>query len=143
MSFLWDSNILRHYLEDHPLLLDNLKKVRRQDVYLPVIVVAEQLRGRTEAILKAQPTQLARAQQLFQQTQALLSRFHILYFDEQSLRIASDLIERVRTHKRYADVLIASQVSAGKHILVTRNTNDFRALIPLEQLQNWVDDTIR
>jgi len=26
MSFLWDSNILRHYLDDHPLLLENLKK---------------------------------------------------------------------------------------------------------------------
>jgi len=25
MSFLWDSNILRHYLDDYPLLLENLK----------------------------------------------------------------------------------------------------------------------
>jgi len=29
MIFLWDSNILRHYLDDHPLLLENLKKVSR------------------------------------------------------------------------------------------------------------------
>jgi hypothetical protein len=32
MIFLWDSNILRHYLDDHPLLLENLKKVSRQNV---------------------------------------------------------------------------------------------------------------
>jgi len=35
MSFLWDSNILRHYLDDHPLLMENLKKVPRRDVMLP------------------------------------------------------------------------------------------------------------
>lgn len=143
MSFLWDSNILRHYLEDHPLLLDNLKKVRRHDVRLPVIVVAEQLRGRSEAILKAQPAQLAHAQHIFQQTQALLNRFHILYFDEQSLLLASRLTEQIRTRKRYADVLIAAQVLAGQHILVTRNAKDFRDLLPMEQLQNWVDNVIR
>ena len=143
MSFLWDSNILRHYLEDHPLLLSNLRKVPRQDVHLPIVVVAEQLRGRTEAILKAQPAQLARAQHVFQQTQALLNRFPILYFDEQSLLIAGRLTEQLRTRKRYADVLIAAQVLAGQHILVTRNTNDFRDLLPMEQLQNWVDNVIR
>ena len=29
MSFLWDSNILRHYLDTHPRLFENLKKVPR------------------------------------------------------------------------------------------------------------------
>ncbi len=62
MSFVWDSNILHHYLEDHPLLLENLTKVPRQHVVLPIVVVAEQLRGRADAILKAEPAQLARAQ---------------------------------------------------------------------------------
>ena len=42
MSFVWDSNILRHYLEDHPLLLENLTKVPRQHVVLPTVVAAEQ-----------------------------------------------------------------------------------------------------
>ncbi len=63
MSFLWDSNILRHYLDDHPLLLENMKKVPRRDVLLPVVVAAEQFRGRMDGILKAQPAQLPRAQQ--------------------------------------------------------------------------------
>jgi predicted nucleic acid-binding protein len=142
MSFLWDSNILRYYLEDHPLLLNNLKKVLRQHVRLPVVVAAEQLRGRADAILKAEPTQLARTQHLFIQTQALLSRFQILHFDDQSLVIAERLAGQVRTRKRYADVLIAAQVLAGHHVLVTRSTRDFRDLLPADQLQNWVDDDI-
>jgi len=143
MSFLWDSNILRHYLDDHPRLLQNLKKVPRPNVALPVIVVAEQLRGRSEAVLKAEPTQIARAQELFQQTQTLVNKFQILYFDQQSLTIATRLKEQLKTRKRYADVLIAAQVLAGHHILVTRNIDDFRDLLPPTQLQNWIDDEIR
>jgi predicted nucleic acid-binding protein len=140
MSFLWDSNILRHYLDDHPLLLENLKKVPRHDVMLPVVVAAEQFRGRMDAILKAQPAQLPRAQQLFQQTQELLNKFQLLYFNDQSLAIATQLIAQFKTRKRYADVLIAAQAIAGHHILVTRNTADFRDLLPAQQLQNWIDD---
>lgn len=143
MSFLWDSNILRHYLDDHPRLLENLKKVSRQSVLLPVIVVAEQLRGRSEAILKAEPAQLARTQELFRQTQTLVNKFQILYFDQQALALAARLKEQVKTRKRYADVLIAAQTIAGGHVLVTRNTDDFRDLLPVAQLQNWIDDEIR
>jgi len=143
MSFLWDSNILRHYLDDHPRLLQNLKKVPRQEVALPVIVVAEQLRGRSEAVLKAESAQLARAQELFKQTQTLLNKFPTLYFDQQSLALATRLKEQLKTRKRYADVLIAAQVLAGRHTLVTRNIDDFRDLLPPDQLQNWIDDEIR
>jgi predicted nucleic acid-binding protein len=77
MSFLWDSNILRHYLDQHPRLLGNLKKIPRHTVALPVVVAAEQLRGRASALLNAEASQLARAQELCQQTQTLLSRFHV------------------------------------------------------------------
>lgn len=143
MSFLWDSNILRHYLDDHPRLLENLKKVPRQHVLLPVIVVAEQLRGRSEAMLKAEPAQIARTQELFRQTQTLVSKFQILYFDQQALATAARFKEQVKTRKRYTDVLIAAQTVAGRHVLVTRNTDDFHDLLPPTQLQNWIDDEIR
>jgi predicted nucleic acid-binding protein len=109
---------------------------------LPVVVVAEQQRGRANALLTADPARLARAQDFFRRTQALLSRVRILYFDEQSLAVVSQLIERTKTRKRYADVLIAAQAIAGHYVLVTRNTADFRDSLPANQLQNWIDDTV-
>lgn len=142
MSFLWDSNILRHYLDDHPLLLENLQQVPRTEVLLPVVVAAEQFRGRMDAILKAELARLPRAQQLFQQTQELLGKFQLLYFDDQSLAVAAQLMSRFKTRKRYADVLIAAQALAGRYVLVTRNTEDFRDLLPAQQLQNWIDAKI-
>ena len=109
---------------------------------LPVVVAAEQLRGRANALLSAEPSRLAHAQELFRQTQALLSRFLVLYFDEQSLAVARRLTDQTNTRKRYADVLIAAQALAGHHIVVTRNTAHFHDLLPGAQLQNWVDDHV-
>lgn len=150
MSFLWDSNILRHYLEGHPRLLENLKKVSRETVSLPVIVVAEQLRGRAEAMLKAEPAQLVRAQELLRQTQAVLSKFPILYFDQPALAAVEQFKSHVKTRKRYADVLIAAQtpcrtthfsdtqygrfsgpLTAGANSKLGRRRNSVKALSPL------------
>src|SRR5262249_1047809 len=109
---------------------------------LPVVVAAEQFRGRMDGILKAQPAQLPRAQQLFQQTQKVLNKFELLYFDDQSLAVAAQLTARFKTRKRYADVLIAAQTIAGHHILFPRTAADFRDLLPAHQLQNWIEKKI-
>jgi len=39
-------------------------------------------------------------------------------------------------------VLIAAQTIAGRHILITRNMDDFRDLLSAQQLQNWIDEKI-
>ena len=142
MSYLWDSNILRHYFDDHPLLLENIRKVPHGEVRIPVVVAAEQLRGRMDGLLKAQSWQLPRAQEFFQSALKVLREFELLYFDDQSLVVAAQLKARFKTKKRYPDVLIAAQAVAGNHILVTRNTADFRDLLPAQQLQNWIDEKI-
>ena len=62
MPYLWDSNILRHYTAKHPALFDHLKRVPSHEILIPVVVYAEQLRGRVEALLKAEPAKLLQAQ---------------------------------------------------------------------------------
>jgi hypothetical protein len=54
MAYLWDSNILRHYNDAHPLLLANLERIGRDQVFIPIIVYAEQMRGRIDGLLKAE-----------------------------------------------------------------------------------------
>jgi hypothetical protein len=65
------------------LLLENLKKVPCCVVMFSVVVAAEQFKRRMDAILKAQPAQLPRAQQIFQQPQEILNKFQLLYFNEE------------------------------------------------------------
>lgn len=142
MAYLWDSNILRHYLSDHPLLLENLKSVAHDEILIPIIVHSEQMRGRIDGLLKAEPRNLLQAQQRLLFTQEALSEFKILHLDTDAIALAERLKRQIKTRKQYADFLIASQALAGRHILVTRNIKDFAGIIPSQQLQNWIDDRI-
>lgn len=142
MAYLWDSNILRHYSARHPVLYENLKRTSIQEVLIPIVVYAEQLRGRIDGLLKAEPQRLLLAQSHLKDTQRILNDFAILELDESMIAIAENLKKQIKTHKRHADLIIAAQAIAGRHILVTRNTSDFQDLLPPSQLQNWIDDHI-
>lgn len=82
MAYLWDSNILRHYSAQHPILFENLKRIERSDIFIPITVYAEQLRGRIEGLLKAEPQHLLLAQKHLKATLELLDDFEVLDLDE-------------------------------------------------------------
>ena len=81
-------------------------------------------------------------EQHLRETQELLSGFAILDLDQTAVNVANQLKQQIKTSKRHADLLIAAQTIAGRHILVTRNTTDFQDFLPSAQLQNWIDDRI-
>jgi len=137
--YLWDANILRHYAERHPNLALHLRRVKRAQVALPSVVVAEVLRGRCEYALKAKPDQAAQAHGLLIETHRMLGRFEVVIFDEQCAEALARLRDRRRSRKRYADMQIAAMALAGNHILVTRNTKDFSDLLGPNQIENWID----
>ncbi len=139
MRYLLDSNILRHYLAQHPVLLANIAKVPKDLIQVPFVVVAEQMRGRYDAILKAEAHNLLREQQRLIITQGLLSRFEIAYLNEQSSREFINLQAKKKLRKRYADGIIAAIAIAHHDVVVTRNVEDFKDLLPASQIQNWID----
>lgn len=138
--YLWDSNVLRHYAEGHPTLREHMSRRSWEEIALPSVVVAEVLRGRCEYALKALPVQAPLAHQLLVQTQRLLQQFNAVVFDQSSAEVMRELLQKIKTHKRYADVMIAASAIAGNHVVVTRNTQHFADLLPRRQIANWVDE---
>ncbi len=137
--YIWDSNILRHFGEEHPTLFLHLRRVSPSEIALPSVVVAEVLRGRCEYALKAEPEKLPFAHTLLTDTLDIFHKFKILQFDKTCSQILEKLKSRHKSHKRYADMMIAATVLAGNHIVVTRNEKHFEPLLPKVQIANWID----
>jgi predicted nucleic acid-binding protein len=139
MKYLLDSNVLRHYSGKHPTLLKNIAGFSLEETAIPFIVIAEQMRGRYDGVLKAKPEEILTAQNRLVETEQMISRFQIAYLDDDAVKKMRELLSRVKTKKRYADVIIAAIALANNCVVVTRNTDDFKHLVPAQQLQNWVD----
>ena len=138
--YLWDSNILRAFGDGHATVQQHIDRIGWEKIALTSVVVAEVLRGRIDFALKADTgAQLAQANRLLMETYEMLQSFNLLVFDEASGREFENLRRLYRTHKRRADMLIASMALAGRHIVVTRNIDDFRELLPSSQIENWID----
>jgi predicted nucleic acid-binding protein len=138
--YLWDANILRAFGQGHATLRSYLLRVPWSEIALPSVVVAEVLRGRCDFALKATPVEVPLAHQRLLDTQQMLSHFQIVVFDAACVTVMEDLRQRHRRRQRYADLMIAAIVVAGRHVLVTRNQADFRDVLPRAQLANWIDD---
>jgi predicted nucleic acid-binding protein len=139
MKYLLDTNILRHYTDGHQTLLNNLARAPLEQVAVPFIVFAEQMRGRYDALLKAEPQNLLREQERLIGTQAVLSAFSIQHLDQPSVEKLIELRQKHSARKRYADIIIAAMALAGGHIIITRNVADFSDLLPAIRIQNWID----
>lgn len=139
MKYLLDSNILRYYTVKHETMTRNLARVAAEEIGIPFVVVIEQLRGRFDAYLKAEPENLLREQSRLLAAQQFLSLYQTVYVDEPAIAALIALRQRVSTRKRYADVVIAAIAIARDAIVVTRNVEDFRDLLPAAKIQNWVD----
>jgi predicted nucleic acid-binding protein len=139
MKYLLDTNILRYYAARHPTLVDHLDKRLPEEIGLPFIVLVEHLRGRFDALLKAEPKNILREQERLRDAQNLLRDFEVVYLNEKAVAEFTNLRRRVSTRKRHTDVVIAAMALADDHIVVTRNVNDFKDLLPAARIQNWID----
>lgn len=139
MRYLFDSNIVRGFAFNHPTLLRNMLQVNQLQIAIPFIVKAEQLRGRYDAITKAEPRRLLQEQERLVEAETLLAEFEIAYLTEDAIDALTVLLLRMQTRKRYADAIIAAIAIAHHDVVVTRNVEDFKDLLPSPQIQNWID----
>lgn len=135
----FDSDILSDLFDDVPAVVARVTAVPVAEQALPVTVVEEALRGRLDAIRKAQAANsrqsAVQAYELFAETLADLSRFPVLAYTT-----AADALFRAW---RAAGIRVGSQdlrigaicVAHGAK-LATRNARDFRQ-VPGLQLDIW------
>lgn len=97
------------------------------------------MRGRYDAITKAEPHRLLQEQERLVEAETLLAGFEIAYLTRDAIEALTVLLLRKQTRKRYADAIIAAIAIANHDIVVTRNVEDFKDLLPASQIQNWVD----
>jgi tRNA(fMet)-specific endonuclease VapC len=107
---------------------------------LSIVTQIEVLRGRHEAVLKAEDgPHLLRAQQHLLHSIHTLALFQIVPFDQ----AAADLFDDLRQNKKLkkigrADLLVACIALAHRATLVSRNLKHFRQ-VPGLQVENWMD----
>lgn len=97
------------------------------------------MRGRYEALLKAEPQNLIREQARLLATEQLLREFTVCYVSEAAVNELQAMQQRIKTKKRYADVVLAAMARAEGLTVVTRNVQDFKDLLPMQRVQNWID----
>ena len=134
-----DTDTLTHLIRGHPRVVERATPVAA-DIFVTMVTRIEQLRGRFDAVFKAENGEnLLRAHLRLIETENDLSRIPMLPIDA---AVAAEF-DRLRTNKKLmkigrGDLLIAAITLANRATLVTRNLKDFR-LVPGLPVENWVD----
>ncbi|NOT64220.1 MAG: type II toxin-antitoxin system VapC family toxin [Acidobacteria bacterium] len=139
MKFLLDSNTLRAYIDRHPTVVRNVERTADEDLYVASVVFAEQLRGRYDALTKAEVQDLLRMEERLRETQATLQRFQVLWYTPAAIGQLMQLKSKFNTRKRKADAIQAALALAEDAVVVTRNLKDFNDLLPDAKIENWID----
>ncbi|MBN8564369.1 MAG: hypothetical protein J0L70_27930 [Leptolyngbya sp. UWPOB_LEPTO1] len=138
--YLLDTDTLTHLYAGNIKVAERFRTVGDPDTGTTIVTKAEMLRGRIDYILKATTgTELLRAQNLFSETEALLSQILVVPFNQAAAEQFEQLVALRNLRKiGRADLLIASITLANRAILVTRNIRHFRQF-PGLRIENWVD----
>jgi len=137
--YLWDTNILAHFTNEHPVLALHVQRVKWEEIALPSPAAAEFLRGRAEFAVKATPEQAVQAHRLLKQSQELIAQFDVLLFRDEDVEVFKKVLKKFQSKKRYVDLMIAAMALAGNHVVVTRNVKHFSDVLPPRQIENWID----
>ena len=136
---VFDTDTFTHFVRGNPNVVARVEQSSER-FSLTVVSQIETLRGRFDAVMKAENAErLKLAQSLLLGAFRDLAKQSIVPFDDESL----ESFESLRVNKSLrkigrADLLIASIALAHSATLVTRNLKHFRQ-VPGLRLENWAD----
>ena len=137
--FVLDTDTLTLLLRDNPRVQTRVTECQ-EEIVLAAATRMEQLRGRFDAVFKAEDgDHLLAAYERLVETEADLARFPILPLDDAAAAKFDNLLA-VKGLRRIGrgDLLIAAITLANKATLVTHNLKDFRK-VPGLRVENWAD----
>lgn len=145
-GYFWDTNILNYFRKEHTILKQHIDRVCWDKIFLPSVVVAESWRGRLrqiDNIPKTKPGQAIFLHEKLVETHNVLRQFKVIPFGEEAAEKFLWLKQKVkRQKKRHTDMMIAAMTLSSRYILVTRNERDFADLLPVQQVENWIDNPV-
>jgi tRNA(fMet)-specific endonuclease VapC len=135
-----DTDTLSHLHAGNQNVIRAIQQLSDSDISTTIITKVEMLRGRIDYILKAEADQdLLKAQQLFYQTEELLSQIEVMAVTQDAVKRLAELVAIPTLRKvGRADLIIASIALSHRATLVTRNLRHFRKISGLK-VTNWVD----
>jgi tRNA(fMet)-specific endonuclease VapC len=135
---LWilDTDHVSLFQRNHPQIVNRLAKAAPTDIFITVITLEEQIRGRFDMIRRAaSPSELILAYQNLHITFDSLKSFEILDFSSVASTLYSSLLKQ-KIKIGTQDLRIAAIALSVNGILVTRNQRDF-AKVPNLVLEDW------
>jgi len=137
---LLDTDTATHFSYGNANVRQKIEQVDDEELAIAIITRNEILRGRADSLLKAaNEEELRKAAERFRQTEALLSDFLVVSFDDSAIGHFGRLRKQKNLKKMgRADLLIACIALANNARLVTRNTKDYTGVTGL-RIENWVD----
>ena len=136
---LLDTDAFTLYQFAPPRLMERYAAAREAPA-LTLVTQIEVLRGRQEAVLKAENgDRLLQAQQGLLRSLQNLALFAVVRFDAAAAEVFDTLRENKKLKKiGRADLLIAAIVLANRATLVSRNVKHFHQ-VPGLHVENWMD----
>jgi tRNA(fMet)-specific endonuclease VapC len=137
MNYILDTDHLTLLKRNHPAVIAKVTPIPPENIFVTIVTVEEQLRGRLAVISKVsnQPEKFSIAYEYLFESLLNFYNLNVLKFDP----IAVDYFQQFRRQKiriGTQDLKIASISLSQKMILVTRNNRDF-IQVPGLSIEDW------
>jgi tRNA(fMet)-specific endonuclease VapC len=135
MSYILDTDHISLYQHGYPSVFQKVNNLRKEQLFVTIISLEEQLRGRLAVIRNPQNITLPNAYRNFHTTYRFFSEMNVLDFDHRALTYYQNLKkQKIRIGSQ--DLKIAAIALTHKMTLTTRNTKDFCQMTGLT-LEDW------